>query len=517
MLLLLSAAAALGNATVSLGACPAGVAGTCVHYSGSGDEFDAYDYTQGPGFVSLTPVRFNDTPGGQLGASISPSGGCSAGATAGSARCPLPLAGIVIDAKGGDDWLAKHLNCGDACGRVFADMGEGNDLLRGSHSADRVSGGGGNDFLAGYDGDDTLDGGPGDDTFDPAPGADDVLGGPGYDTIVYYRSAGEPVTVTLDDQADDGIAGEADNVHRDVEDVTGGDGNDLLIGNIEANVLHGDLSGDAAAGADRIDGGGGADSLFGDGGNDAMKARDGIADTVDCGSGIDTAVTDTIDLVRNCENVDASKELEPDSDGDGVPKPTDCNDTNAAISPTAIDLPDNGVDENCDGRDAINLDRDRDGYNRPQDCNDNNRTIHPAARDIPGNRVDEDCSGTAAPFPQLTSTIGFDYRVTRRGIVLTRLYIARASAGSSLRVRCRGRGCSFRIKRLKINRARQRYDITRLARRTKLHPRTSLEFRITKPQTIGYFARLSVHKRALRRKEQCIRPGAAKPSACPPT
>ena len=72
---------------------------------------------------------------------------------------------------------------------------------------------------------------------------------------------------------------------------------------------------------DTITGGPGRDAIFADAtgsfcgifsctvpfGNDTVNARDGEADSIDCGIGADRAVVDTIDTVANCETVEAGR------------------------------------------------------------------------------------------------------------------------------------------------------------------------------------------------------------------
>ena len=80
-----------------------------------------------------------------------------------------------------------------------------------------------------------------------------------------------------------------------------------------------------------------------------------------------------------------------DQDGDGYYGcGSDCNDTNPAINPGAVEIC-NGVDDDCDGL-IDNRDFDGDGYAVCADCNDANPAIHPGATET-CNGVDDDCNG----------------------------------------------------------------------------------------------------------------------------
>jgi hypothetical protein len=234
---------------------------------------------------------------------------------------------------------------------------------------------------------------------------------------------------------------------------------------------------------------------------------------VECGAGSEG---DTIDLIVDCEAVALSSVLVPDADGDGSTKPADCNDDNPGIHPGAVDIPENGVDENCDGADAVILDRDRDGFPRPLDCNDNDARVHPGAVDIPGNRVDEDCRGGAAPFPVLPSSVTVIFRLFAADTAFDQVIVRRAQAGSTVVIRCTGPGCPSKDARARVKRSRNKLVISNPLRGARLRAGARLEVRITKPRTVGLVARYSVRSGAApARTDLCLRPAAKRPGRCP--
>ena len=292
-------------------------------------------------------------------------------------------ANLVIDVDGvADDGVpGEKDNVTQSIYRVRG--GKGMDrLTAGRANGNLLFGGPGLDFLQGVNGDnlygdagpDTLNGGPqhdkliggpgpdlelgngGDDWFwqdgecsfpCPPNGSDELHGGAGVDRVEYTGRV-DPVTVTIDDIADDGAAGEADNVFTDIEDLRGGHGNDTLTGSVFANridgcygsdtvngglgddtlggdsecigisgsdTIHGDggddvIYGDSELqntddqpdqlfgddGADMITGGGGADQMNGGAGKDQFLALDGFVDTVDGGPDTDNGIFDPGDI-----------------------------------------------------------------------------------------------------------------------------------------------------------------------------------------------------------------------------
>ena len=205
----------------------------------------------------------------------------------------------------------------------IADDGElnENDLI--DTDVENLTGGAGNDRLTGGAGTNVLSGGSGNDLFDGGLGGDLLLGGAGTDTADYSARL-TPVTADPDGAADDGEAGENDQVETDVEGLAGGAGNDVLTGAAGTNLLSGgagDDKIDGAQGDDDIDGGDGNDELRGGTGVDVVRGaagadwvwlRDGASDVVRCGSGADIATLDAIDDPgTECETTDVPNTVGP--------------------------------------------------------------------------------------------------------------------------------------------------------------------------------------------------------------
>lgn len=219
----------------------------------------------------------------------------------------------LLDGGSGDDTLSGEEGPNRLYGGPGADdltSGASNDILQGGGGDDNLNGGPGADELSGEDGNDNLQGGD----YGSNLNADFFSGGSGTDTADYSAyGSGMPIVVTFNGRADDGTGGERDNVKNDIENLTGGGGDDTLNGTSGRNVLKGMfgndkiLGGGAAdsifggSGDDSLTGGPGADKVSGEAGEDSLFLKDGGRDRGSCGMGEDRAKADKSDRLSQCE------------------------------------------------------------------------------------------------------------------------------------------------------------------------------------------------------------------------
>jgi Ca2+-binding RTX toxin-like protein len=218
-------------------------------------------------------------------------------------------------------------------------VGAGNFAGTGNAANNAITGGAGSDLLSGLAGNDTLAGGLGNDTIDAGAGNDTILhianqgvdsmdGGTGVDTLAVagnganeilrvvfsgtalstvsggtvanvesvtadlqvgsdtltYAGSAAAVTVNLGAGTASGFSAIAN-----IENVAGGNGNDVLTGAAGSNTLTG------GAGNDRLNGGAGNDALDGGAGNDVFVFQAGFG--IDRITGFDANATGGQDLL----------------------------------------------------------------------------------------------------------------------------------------------------------------------------------------------------------------------------
>ena len=248
--------------------------------------------------VSLRMVEGSSAVIRHEGAAIVPSAESHERAAVALAACRF----LVVEARCSGDVVSGRvlLHNGNDVGRLEGTLG---GIIYGGPGRDVLQGGAGDDVLHGDDSGTSM-------SLTDEPYADEFFGGGGADRVVTV-GAGGPVTVTLDDVANDGIAGEGDNVHSDVEGVSAGEADEnLLVGNELPNRLagRGELIGRGGAdeligsfSRDILEGGSGEDDITASAKDDLIRADDGEHDTVDCGDGHDTVHADAVDDLTNCE------------------------------------------------------------------------------------------------------------------------------------------------------------------------------------------------------------------------
>ncbi len=136
-----------------------------------------------------------------------------------------------------------------------------------------------------------------------------LSGGADLDEVSYGGI--EPLRLSIGDGANDGVAGEGDDIREDIEGLTGGRGDDVLIGDEDGNrliayggrdVLRGRGGPDELIGwddGDKLDAGAGPDQVEA-GARDRPLLADGEVDRLNCRSRAPVIEADFLDTFRTC-------------------------------------------------------------------------------------------------------------------------------------------------------------------------------------------------------------------------
>jgi hypothetical protein len=284
---------------------PAAAEAARVDLDGNNLRYRAADGEVNSLVVAVRPgeVAFRD-PGKQI--DVSRAGG----------RCGAPADGAVTCSLSGGLKVKVSLEDGDDRGEVL------------SGAAD-LDGDEGDDTLLGGPGDDDLEGGDGNDLLQGGGGRDEYEGGDGIDKVDYSDHTA-PVTGSFDGVANDGSAGENEQVPGDTEFLIGGQGADTLSAGPNGSYLQGSPGTDLLIGGpgndtiyggkdgDELRGGDGIDRMWGDLGPDRIYAADGNPESVACGGDSDWVQADPLDALSNCES---SGDAPPPAGGFGASGP----------------------------------------------------------------------------------------------------------------------------------------------------------------------------------------------------
>lgn len=146
--------------------------------------------------------------------------------------------------------------------------------------------------------------------------------------------------------------------------------------------------------------------------DDTSSATDSDASD-DTDTNTDNNTSDDTDSDAGCED------CPEDADRDGYNEDEDCDESDPAVNPAAVEVRCSGVDEDCDGMDDDHPDADGDGYDacpegtagaddQPEDCDDSDPSVAPGALEI-SDSVDNDCDGLvlvgAGPFLMGSNTL----------------------------------------------------------------------------------------------------------------
>ena len=162
------------------------------------------------------------------------------------------------------------------------------------------------------------------------------------------------------------------------------------------------------------------------------------------------------------------------------------------------------------------IDADKDGFFAGQDCNDTNAAIRPGAIEIKGNRLDENCDGLAEPFPTITSGVASKWDVKGSRLTLTSLQVTQQfPKGWRAKMLCKGAKCPFKSKNLKagkVSKGASTIISVALEAQRRFRAGQTLEVWVSAPNFNTKVARLVLKAGKIPTTQPfCVLPGESKP------
>jgi Putative metal-binding motif len=159
------------------------------------------------------------------------------------------------------------------------------------------------------------------------------------------------------------------------------------------------------------------------------------------------------------------------------------------------------------------VDADHDGFSPPVDCDDFNSRVHPGAVEVPNDGIDQDCNGADAAG-RLSAVVSNSFSTRGRWTRVSRLRVNDAPPGATVAVTCAPKRRHCPKPRTFTTDAQGKVTMTRMFKH-RLRYGARIEVTITAPNTVGKVVRFHLRRgHTPKSSTLCLPPGAAKPSAC---